>query len=67
MNLRFDENTDATDAVELDFSVFIFVPVTHPVQGFAVHIVFFVAYVESSIKSKNCDNIPEEGQVSTFS
>lgn len=49
MNLRFDENTNATDAVELDFFVFIFVAVTHPVQIFAVHVVFFVAYFEDPV------------------
>ena len=44
MNIGFDENADAADAIEMHFLVWVFVPIAHPVQGSPVHVVFFVAY-----------------------
>lgn len=48
MNVRFDENANAADAIEMDFYIFILVPIPHPIQSSAMHVVFFVAYAESS-------------------
>ena len=42
MYFRLDEDVDAADAVEGHDSVFVFVAVTHPIEGAAVHVVFFV-------------------------
>ena len=43
VNGCFDKNADATYAVEVHFSVRVFVPIAHPVQSAPVHVVFFVA------------------------
>ena len=43
MNVRLDEDVDTAYTVEVDFYIFILVPITHPIQGSAMHVVFFVA------------------------
>ncbi len=49
MNVRLDKNVDAAYSVEVDFYVFVFVAIAHPVQGSAVHVVLFVACANLSI------------------
>ena len=43
MNVRLNENVNSAYTVEVDFYIFVFVPITHPIQGSAVHVVLFVA------------------------
>ena len=49
MNVRFDENVDATYSIEVYFNIFILVAIAHPIQGSAVHVVLFVACTNLSI------------------
>lgn len=54
MNVRLDQNVDAAYTVEVDFCIFVLVPIAHPIQGSAMHVVFFVAcasYRFSFVKS----------------
>jgi hypothetical protein len=44
VDVCFDENVDAADAVEWDFDVFVFAPVSHFCHVGAAGVVFFVAF-----------------------
>ena len=43
MNVRFDEDVDTANPVEFDFYIFVLVPIAHPVQSPAMHVILFVA------------------------
>lgn len=43
MNIRFDENADTAYTVKIDFYIFVLVPIAHPIQSSAMHVVLFVA------------------------
>ena len=43
MNVRLDKNVDTAYAVQVDFYIFILVPIAHPIKGSAMHVVLFVA------------------------
>ena len=43
MNVRLYENIDTADTVKVDFYIFVLVPITHPIQCSAMHVVLFVA------------------------
>ena len=45
MYVRLDENIHTAYAVEVDFYIFILVSIAHPIQGSAMHIVLFIAYI----------------------
>ena len=65
MNVRFDENVDAAYTVEVDFYIFVLVPIAHPIQGSAMHVVLFVACASrrswfrkcSRNSTKECDRL----------
>ena len=42
MNVRLDKNVNTAYTVEVDFYIFVLVPIAHPIQGSAVHVVLFV-------------------------
>jgi hypothetical protein len=46
MNVSFDKNANTAYAVEVDFDIFVLMPVAHPVQGSAMHVVLFIACAE---------------------
>lgn len=43
MNVRLDENVDTSYTVEVDFYTFVLMPIAHPIQRSAMHVVLFVA------------------------
>lgn len=43
MNVRLHENVHTAYAVKVDFYIFVLVPITHPIQGSAMHVVLLVA------------------------
>lgn len=49
MNVRLDENADTAYTVKVDFYIFVFVPIAHPVQSSTMHVVLFVAYADRRI------------------